>query len=204
MFNTVATENSINTTVKNLATRNIEAVVVDTKNDALKMLKDLIPAGASVMNGSSTTLEEIGFIDLLKSGAHDWNNLHESIVKETDQSKQASSRQQAIHADYYLGSVHALVESGEFVVASNTGSQLPHIAYTSPNLIFIVGSQKIVPDLSKALERLEKYVVPLENERSLKAYGAPTNLNKLLIFKGENPYMGRKITLILVKEALGF
>lgn len=203
-YNQLASNESIQTTIGELAKHNIEAVVVDTKKGALEKIKELIPSGVSVMNGSSTTLIEIGFVDYLKEGKHGWNNLHEAILAESDPAKQGKLRKESVLSDYYLGSVHALSETGEFVVASNTGSQLPHIVFTSQNLLFVVGAQKIVPSLSEALKRLEEYVVPLENERSLKAYGAPTALNKIVIFKGESPMIGRKVKMIIVKESLGF
>ncbi len=203
-YNQLASNESIQATIGELAKHNIEAIVVETKADALEKIKTLIPSGVSVMNGSSTTLIEIGFVDYLKSGKHGWNNLHEGILAETDPAKQSQRRRASALSDYYLGSVHALSETGEFVVASNTASQLPHIVSTSPNLILVVGAQKIVPTISEAMKRLEEYVVPLENERSLKAYGAPTALNKIVIFKGESPYNGRNIQLIIVREALGF
>ena len=203
-YTQLASNENIELTVSELAKRNVEAVVVETKLDALAKIKELIPSGASVMNGSSTTLIEIGFIDYLKGGNHEWNNLHESILAESDPSKQGKLRKESVLSDYYLGSVHALSQTGEFVIASNTGSQLPHIVFTSQNLIFVVGAQKIVPTLTDALKRLEEYVVPLEDERSKKAYGAPTTLNKIVIFKGENPMIGRKVQMIIVKESLGF
>lgn len=203
-YNQLASNESIQTTIGELAKHNIEAVVVDTKTGALEKIKELIPSGVSVMNGSSTTLIEIGFVDYLKEGKHGWNNLHQAILAESDPAKQGKLRKESALSDYYLGSVHALSETGEFVVASNTGSQLPHILFTSQNLLFVVGAQKIVPTLSEALKRLEEYVVPLENERSLKAYGAPTALNKIVIFKGESPMIGRKVKMIIVKESLGF
>jgi len=56
--------------------------------------------------------------------------------------------------------VHALTEEGEFIVALNTGSQLPHIVFSSLNLILVVGTQKLVPDMENAMKRLENYVVP--------------------------------------------
>ena len=203
-YNQLASNESIQTTIGELAKHNIEAVVVDTKKAALEKIKELIPSGVSVMNGTSTTLVEIGFVDYLKEGKHGWNNLHEAILAESDPAKQGKLRKESALSDYYLGSVHALSETGEFVVASNTGSQLPHIVFTSQNLLFIVGAQKIVPTLSEALKRLEEYVVPLENERSQKAYGVPTTLNKIVIFKGESPMIGRKVKMIIVKESLGF
>jgi hypothetical protein len=203
-YNQLASNESIQTTIGELAKHNIEAVVVENKAEALEKIKELIPKGISVMNGTSTTLQEIGFIEYLKDGQHGWNNLHEVILAEKDPAKQGQLRKESALSDYYLGSVHALSETGEFVVASNTGSQLPHLVFTSQNLLLVVGAQKIVPTLSDALKRLEEYVVPLEDERSKKAYGAPTALNKIVIFKGESPMIGRKVKLIIVKEALGF
>ncbi|MDZ4299558.1 MAG: LUD domain-containing protein, partial [Candidatus Sungbacteria bacterium] len=65
-----------------LAKRGVQAVVGGNRAEALEKVKSLIPKGASVMNGSSRTLEEIGFINYLKSGSHGWKNLHEEILAE--------------------------------------------------------------------------------------------------------------------------
>ncbi len=194
----------IENTVKNLRTKGYKAWLAKNKEEALEKIKEVIPAGVSVMNGSSTTLQEIGYIDYLKSGLHLWKNWHEKILMEKDQEKQNILRQEATMADYYLGSVHALIKNGEFVVASNTGSQLPHIVYTSPNLIFVVSTKKIVSNLEEAFQRIEKVVMPLEDERLRSLYGVNTQLNKMLIFKGENQSSGRKVSFILVDEDLGF
>jgi hypothetical protein len=81
------------------------------------------------MQGSSVTLEEIGLIDYLKSGKHQWSNLKDGIFAEREPAKQSLLRKQATMSDHYLGSVHALAETGEFVIASNTGSQLPNVVH---------------------------------------------------------------------------
>ncbi|MEK7082237.1 MAG: lactate utilization protein, partial [Patescibacteria group bacterium] len=171
--------------------------------EALEKIKELIPKGASVMNGSSRTLEEIGFIEYLESGNHGWDNLHEKILAEQDPTKQALLRKQAVLSDYYLGSAHAVAETGEFVVASNSGSQLPHIVFTSPNLIFVVGAQKIVPNLDAALRRLREYVLPREDARMREAGMGGSAISKLLIFEREPSFMGRKAHIIFVNEKLG-
>lgn len=203
-YETVPSEEIIKKTVAAIKQRGVEALIVNDKKEALEKVKSLIPEGQTVMNGSSRTLEQIGFIDYLKSGRHSWNNLHAAIVNEKDPAKQASLRKQAILSDYYLGSVHALAETGEFIIASNSGSQLPHIVFTSPNLIFVVSTKKIVPTLEDAFRRLHDQVVPREDERMKKIYGFGTAPNKVLIFKGENPALGRKVRMILVNEDLGF
>lgn len=203
-YGQVASNEAVERVVEGLAARNVQATVVERGSDALALIKTWIPAGASVMNGSSVTLETIGFIDYLKAGEHSWNNLHAAIVAEQYPAKQRQLRRQAVLSDYYLGSIHALVETGEFLVASNTASQLPHVVFTSPNLIFVVGMQKIVPTLVDAFGRLETYVVPKEDEHMKQLYGTGTHLNKVVMFKGENKNSGRTVRMILVREALGF
>jgi hypothetical protein len=203
-FDTLATTDILKNAEQGLAARGFTSESVANGAEALERIKTLIPAGASVMNGASRTLEQIGFIDYLKVGAHNWNNLHAGIVAEKDPAKQSALRKQATLSDYYLGSVHAVTEEGEIVVVSNTGSQMPHLVFTSPNLILVVGTQKIVLTLSAAFERVENHVLPLENENMKQKYGIGTARNKTLILSGENPRMGRKVHIIFVNEKLGF
>lgn len=191
-------------TIAALKANNFNAEVVKTGAEALAKIKELIPQGASVMNGASTTLQQIGFIDYLKDAAHGWNNLHANIIAETDKDKQALLRKQSVISDYYLGSVHALSETGELVIASNTGSQMPHLVFTSPNLILVVSTKKIMPTTADALKRLETHVIPQEDARMQKAYGFGTTYAKTLILHKENPMMGRKVFVLLVEENLGF
>lgn len=203
-YTQLATKEETKKTIDALTKNNIDAVVVDTAKDAMDKIKNLIPEGATVMNGSSKTLEEIGFIDYLKEGSHPWKNLHAKILSQKDPKNQALFRMQATLSDYYLGSVHAVSQTGELIIGSNTGSQLAHIVYSSPNLIFIVGSQKIVPTVQEGMKRLEEYVVPLEDKNMLKKFGAHTALSKVVIFKKENPMMGRKVKVIFVNQVFGF
>lgn len=191
-------------TEKALAVRGFSAELADSGAEALERIIALIPAGASVMNGASRTLEQIGYIEYAKSDKHGWNNLHAAIVAEKDPAKQSALRNKALLSEYYLGSVHALTEEGEIVIASNTGSQLPHLVFTTPNLILVVSTQKIVPTLPDAFERIERHVMPLEEVNMQQKYGVGTQRNKTLILSGENPMMGRKVHIIFVNEKLGF
>jgi hypothetical protein len=205
-YETLAGKDSIEKTIKGLAERNVEAVVVKNGAEALEKIKSFIPANASVMNGASTTLDQIGFVEYLKSGKHGWNNLHEGILAEKDPAKQTQLRKLALLSDYYLGSVHALAETGEFVVASQSGSQLPHIIFSSANLILVASTKKIVPTLADAQRRLEEHVIPQEDARMKKAYGpqSGTRLAKQVTFHYEAPYLNRKVRMLLVEENLGF
>ena len=203
-YNKLATKESVERTIAALGAKNVEAFSVANSREAMEKIKELIPKGASIMNGSSVTLEQIGFVDYLKAGAHGWNNLHENILKEEDPAKRSLLRKQAALSDFYLGSVHGLAETGEFIIASNSGSQLPHIVFTSPNLIFVVSTKKIVPTLPDAIKRLEEYVFPIEDKSIMAKYNRHTFISKVVTFNRESPSSGRKVRMILVNEDLGF
>lgn len=199
----LAPEETIEKVTAALKERNIDAVVVDTKAEALEKIKNLIPAGAPVMNGSSTTLQEVGFIDYLKEGKHGWNNVHEEILKEKDPVRQAELRKQSILADYFLGSVHAVTEAGQLLVASASGSQIPSYAFSSDNVIWVVGTQKIVPDLDEAMKRIHDYVYPLENKR-IQSVGYPGSAMARVLIIEREIMPNRHLTVIFVREKLGF
>jgi hypothetical protein len=203
-YTQLASQEAITRAREALRNNNFIPEVVATKTEALERIKILIPKGASVMNGTSETLQQIGYIDYLKAGQHGWDNVHEKILAEKDPAKQALLRKYSVVSDYYLGSVHAVSETGELVFGSNTGSQLPHLVFTSSNLILVVSTKKIVPTLMDAINRLNEYVVELEDKRSITAYGKGTVHTKTLILHKEHPMMGRNVHVLFVTEDLGF
>jgi L-lactate utilization protein LutB len=202
-YDTLASKDAVKKVIEAVKRRGINPEFVNTKEDALQRLNKLIAPGAEVMTGGSRTLEEIGFVDLLKSRKHPWKNWKDLILAEKDEAKQMKLRRESVSSEYFLGSVHAVAETGEVVIASNSGSQLPSYAYTSKNVIWVVGTQKIVPTLEDALNRLRDYVFPLVDAQ-MKSMGYPgSNISKLLIFQKEI-IPDREITMLLVNEKLGF
>ena len=200
----LASEATLSKTIDALTANGFKALSVATKAEALAKVKELIPAGASVYNGSSTTLDQIGLVDYLKTGEHGWNNKHEGVLAETDPGKQAILRKQAVISDFYLGSVHAVTETGEAVIASASGSQLPSIVFTSQNIIFVVGTQKIVPTLDAAITRVREHVYPLEDARMKSVGMGGSVIAKMLILEKEPAFMGRTVQFVFVQEELGF
>ncbi len=202
-FNQLATKETIEQVIENLKNRGITAMLVETKEQALEKIKELIPQGVSVMTGSSTTLNQIGFTDLLISKNHPWKNLKDEIVNESDSQKQNELRKNSVLADYFLGSVHAVTKDGEILVASATGSQIPSYAFSSDNVIWVVSTKKIVNNLDEAFQRVKEHVYPLEDQRMKNNGHEGSVIGKWFILEREI-LPNRKITLIFVNEDLGF
>lgn len=193
---------TISNTVMEIEKRGVKVVLVENSAEALEAIKNLIPAGAEVMNGSSTTLAEIGFLDYLESGEHGWKNLHESIMAEPDRAKQADLRRKAVTAEYFLSSLNAIAETGELVACDASGSRVGAFPFAAKNLVLVSGVNKIAPNLQAATDRVREYAFPLENARAKRVYGMPSRLGKMVIIAGEM-FEGRT-TLVLVKEKLGY
>lgn len=203
MYNILAPTDSVEKTVAAVQARGIEVTLVAHRAHALQRLTDLLPSGASLMTAASITLKEIGFEALLKDGSHSWKNLKDAILAEQDLDAQRRLRQKATLADYTVGSVQAIAETGEIVVASGSGSQLPGYVYSSNNVIWVAGVQKIVPTLDAALRRVREYSLPMEDARMKSIGRAGSHLNKIVIFERESPSPVRKVHLILVNEVVG-
>jgi len=202
-FDELASKETIRKTMDALKGRNIHAELVDSKEEALKRVINLILPGREVMTGSSTTLDQIGFTELLISGKHPWKNLKDHILSEKDPVKQMELRKKSVTSEYFLGSVHAVAETGEILDVSASGSQIGSYAFSSDNVIWVVGTQKIVSTLEEGFKRIHEHVVPLEDKR-MKSIGYPgTTIGKILIFEREINE-NRKINLIFVNEKLGF
>ena len=203
-WETLPDQETIARTLDAVKDRGINAEQVSTPQEALERITKIIPEGAELMSGASKTLEEIGFIQLLKTGGHMWKNLRDNIVAEKDPVKQAEIRRQSVTVDYFLGSVHAISENGEIIVVSASGSQIPSYAYTSKNVIWVAGAQKIVRSLEDGLKRVREYSLPRESER-MRGLGFPGSvIAKILIIEREPAQMKRQLNLILVNQRLGF
>ena len=177
---------------------------VEILNDAAAArvrIKDLIPAGASVFTGASETLRLAGIEEDINAGGR-----YDAIRARGQAMNRATQLAEIWRLmstpDVVMGSVHAVTETGSLVIASASGSQLPGYAGGSLRAIWVVGAQKVVPDLSAALRRVEEHCLPLESGRAMKVYGKPSAVNRLLILNAE-PQPGRGIVLLL-REAIGF
>jgi hypothetical protein len=184
-----------------LTARNFAVEILADAAAARTRISDLIPPGASVFTGASETLRLSGIeADLNDSGRYDAIRPRALAMDRATQLDQI--RRLLASPDVILGSVAAVTETGSLVIASGSGSQLPGYAGGSARAIWIVGAQKVVPDLNTALRRVEDHCLPLENDRALQAYGQPSAINRMLILNAE-PRSGRG-TVLLLREAIGF
>lgn len=200
-FAQLASEKQIEKTVQTLQAHGIRVVVVETGEEARTYVLDLIPDGAEVFHSQSRTLEVIGLAEQIQHAIH-FQSVRARLQTLDRVTQRNEMRKLLASPDVLVGSVHAITEQGEIMLASATGSQLGPAAWGAGLVIWVVGTQKLVRTLSDGLRRIREYSLPLESERAQQAYGQTSAINKLLIIDAE-AYPGR-ITIVLVKQQLGF
>ena len=197
----LADDSTIEKTIKALKANGIEAEVVEDGETAKKRVLELIPPKSEVMTMTSMTLEVTGIAkELDESGRYD--AMRPKLAKMDYKTQGREMRKLANVPDWTIGSIHAVTEDGQLLIASNSGSQLPAYAYSAGNAVLVVGCQKIVKNTDEGIKRIYEHSFPLEDERAQKAYGMRSGVNKILIVNKE--IQPSRITVILVKEKLGF
>ena len=197
-----------------LAARGIGFHYAADRAAALAYLQQRIPAGASVMNGGSATLEEIGFLDLLACGRYRW--LRPQIAATTEREERIRRRREATIADWLVGGANAVTAAGEIVNVDGSGNRLAGYAFGAGKVILVAGTNKLVPDLSAAFERIRNTAAVQECRKLDKrtpcalsgrcdndaCRGPERQCGKILII--ENEKIAGRITLVLLAEPLGF
>jgi hypothetical protein len=200
-FTEPASAQRLEQTATALRTHGFAVEILDDRAAARARVNDLVPRGASVFTAASETLRLSGIeADLNASGGY---QPVKPTIRTLDRTTRADEiRRMTATPDVVVGSVAAVTETGSLVAASATGSQLPAFAGGAARAIWVIGAQKVVPDLATALRRVHDHALPLESARAQRAYGRPSAINRLLILNAE-PSPGRG-TVLLLRETIGF
>ena len=177
------------------------AEILDDAAAARARVKELVPEGAGVLTGASETLRLSGIDEDINTGGR-YDAVRPRVLAIDRATGADEIRRLVAGPDFVVNSVAAVTETGSLVLASGSGSQLPANAGGAAHAVWIVGAQKLVPDLSTALRRVEEHALPLENARAQAVYGTPSAVNRLLILNAEpRPGCG---TVLLLREAIGY
>ena len=199
-FTALPDDRALTETVVALEEHGFSVEVVDDVADARRVVLARIPAGASVMTNTSVTLQETGIADAIDAGGT-YDSARNAMSALDYGTQLQEMKAIAGQPDYALGSVHAVTRDGTLVIASASGSQLASYVWGAANVIFVVGTQKLVVDLDEAHERIFQHSLLLEEARAFAAYGQHSRVGKVLEIHEEDP--GR-IHVVLIRRQVGF
>ena len=200
---------------RELEANGFEAFVAETMDDARTMVMDkIIPAteSKSIAWGGSATVKEGGLYEPLKDerfGLEVYDTFDRTIPRE----EMAERRRRALLVDLFVTGTNAVTEGGVLVNLDMIGNRVAAITYGPRWVVILVGRNKIVADISEAMNRIKDYTAPVNAMRlSFDTPCAKTGVcsdcsspsricNSWTIT--EKSFPGGRIKVVLVNEDLG-
>src|SRR6266508_1903447 len=149
-FANLASDEQIERAAKALEANGIHTVIAENGEEAKRIFFELVPEGSEVFLGASVTLETLGIQqEVDKSGRYD--SIRPKTFAMNRETQAREIRKLRGGPDFAAGSVHAVTEDGQVLIASKTGSQLGPYASGAGRVIWVVGAQKLVKDLDEGM-----------------------------------------------------
>lgn len=196
-----ATKARIARTAEALSAHGFTVEILEDAEAARSRLRTLLPEGGTIYASASETLRLSGILEDINTSGR-YQPIGPRVMAMDRATQMHEIRALLATPEVVIGSVAAVTETGSLLAASASGSQIPAYSGSAARRIWVVGSQKIVPDLAAAFQRLETYAAPLEDVRARAVYGQPSAINQVLIIHAE-PYPDRG-TVLLLRQAIGY
>ena len=133
--------------------------VFENKEQATEYLAESLQ-GKTVGIGGSVTVAQMNLYEKLKE--HNTVFWHLKLEEGADVME---VRKNASRAEIYISSVNALSKNGEIVNIDNTGNRVAACTFGCEKVYFVVGQNKIAPDLESAIYRARNVASPLNAKR---------------------------------------
>lgn len=207
-----ANERKIADLIEVLKERDFDAVMASDKEDARKIVMDMIPEGSTIAVGGSVTLNETGILDEIRSDKYKFIDRYNTPNFEAMLDKY----REGYTADVFVSSTNAVTMEGQLVNIDCTGNRTSQIVFGPKKVIIVAGVNKIVENVEEGIKRA-KSIAPLNARRithktpcaaddCIKCSNCHSNAricNVTSIVDGCH-YFPKRITIVLVPETLGY
>ena len=146
----------IQLTLENLKKHGFDAKYSETKETAAQALCDELH-GTTIGFGGSVTTQQMGLYELLGKD--------NDVYWHWAAGDRAKAQECAANAQVYILSANALSETGELVNIDGNGNRVAAMFYGHERVIFLVGTNKLTPDLPSAIDRARNVASPLNARR---------------------------------------
>ena len=143
--------------MSSLVRNNMKPYFAETKNEVTPLISKLLHDGDSVAVGGSMSLFECGAIEHLRCGRYHFYDRYEHGLTDEDI---RNIYLKSMDADAYFCSCNAVTESGELYNVDGNSNRICAISYGPKSVIMVVGKNKIVTDLSGAINRVKTITAP--------------------------------------------
>jgi hypothetical protein len=213
----IIVEESIKKTLKWLKDRNLKPYFTKNGKEARELILHLIPRDSMVGLGDSSTVRQIGIIQSLrKRGTRVINPFDPKKKIKDDATHFRFVFRPVIEAtlcDVYLTGTNAITQDGRILNIDGVGNRVAGMFWGHPQVILVVGRNKIVKNLDEAFHRVKNVIAP-EHLKRRKALSPCTVTGRCHDCIGrnricavttiiENKPLFTEINVIIVNEDLG-
>jgi len=145
-----------------LQKKGFTAAYFENREQAVEHILDRIPPGATVGIGGSTTLREIGVVDLLREKGY---VLYDHNAPGLQPEERTVMRYKQLSSDVFLTSTNALTLKGELVNRDAVGNRVASMFFGPKKVIVVAGVNKIVKDIDAADARIKMVAAPMNVKR---------------------------------------
>ena len=145
------------TVIKGLKSRNMSGYYAADKEEAVKLALELIPEGSTISMGGCASAHEVGLIKVLEEGNYNYIDRAKLSPRE--------GLMAAYDSDIFLSSANAITSDGIMVNIDGNSNRVSCIAQGPRKVIFIVGMNKVCPDLDDAMKRARNVAAPVNAQR---------------------------------------
>jgi len=202
---------SIQTVIDNLKKHNMAGYFVENQSELIHLLQGLIPKESIVGSGDSVTLEQTGVFDFLRNGDY---MFHDKFKPGLSTEEKRTLYLKNFSADTFITGSSAVTMDGKIFNIDGNGSRVAPMLYGPSQVIIVIGTNKIVPDLTAAIKCTRQIAAPLDAKRLNKDTPC-TKLgrcidcnhkaricNDFVLITGQ--FAADRIKVIIVNEALGY
>ena len=136
--------------------------------EAKKIIRSLIPEGASIAVGGSVTLNETGVMqEIVRSP--EYNFIDRFAAKSYEH--MLDLYREGLTSDVFISSVNAITKEGQLILMDCTGNRVSSVIFGPKKVIILAGVNKVCDTLYDGIERTKR-IAPL-NARRLPHKEAP-------------------------------
>lgn len=207
-----ANERRIADLIEVLKERDFDAVMAKDKDDARRIVMDMIPEGSKIAVGGSVTLNETGILDEIRSDKYNFIDRYNTKSFE----EMLDKYREGYYADVFVSSTNAITMGGQLVNIDCTGNRTSQIVFGPKKVIIVAGVNKIVENVEEGIKRAKSiapmnarritHKVPCATDDNIKCSECRSNArvcNVTSIVDGCH-YFPKRITVVMVPENIGY
>ncbi|MBD7916249.1 lactate utilization protein [Clostridium sp. Sa3CUN1] len=155
-------EQKILRTIESINKNNMNGYLVNTKEELIEKIKELVKENSTVSCGGSMSLFETGVIDHLRSGRYNFLDRYKEGLSKEDITK---IFKESFFADAYFASSNAVTEDGKLYNVDGNGNRVAAMLFGPEKVIIVVGVNKIVSNIDEAIKRNKQISAPANAKR---------------------------------------